>query len=73
MRASIGARAELLLPVPSLEGSKQKRVGTRIATVGITKETLACGHVLDARLGYDRSGEAEASVPAKRSSRLRQL
>ena len=52
-------------PVPSLEGSTQKRVGTRIATVGVTKQTAAFGHCIEARLGYDRSGYAEALVRGK--------
>lgn len=51
--------------VPSLEGSTQQRVGTRIATVGIVKKSLAVGNCIDARLGYDRSGFAEAVVRGK--------
>ena len=53
------------VPVPSLEGTKQQRVGTRIATVGVTKQALAQGNCINARLGFDYSGYAEAILPRK--------
>ena len=53
------------LGAPTLEGVTKKWVGSVIKTVGVTKQATACGHCLDACLGYDRSGFAEGVVKGK--------